>query len=87
MTKLEVVKFVARLVVGAGTTSVTGSIIKNNATPKNLLDQVCVTGAAVVIGSMASEATKAHTDRRIDEIAAAIADIKKKSDDSVAAQA
>lgn len=87
MTKREIVKLVARIVVGAGTTTVTGSIIKNNVAPQNLLQQISVGAASVVIGSMASEATKAHTDAKIDEIAEAFASLKNKSDDSVAFQA
>lgn len=77
MTKLEAVKIVARIVVGAGTTTVTQSIIRNNVAPANLLQQVSVGVASVVIGSMAAEATKSHTDTKIDEIAEAFASIKK----------
>ena len=84
MNKLEAVKLVARIVVGTGTTTVSNSIIKNNVDPANILQQVSVGVAAVVIGSMAAEATKSHTDAKIDEIAAALASLKK-SDDPVTA--
>jgi hypothetical protein len=66
MQKIRAFKFVARLVVASGTTTVTNSIIRNNVAPANLPQQISVGVAALVIGSMASEATRAHTDRQID---------------------
>lgn len=66
MNKLTAFKLVARIVVGAGTTTVTNSIIRNNVDPKNLAEQISTAVASVVIGSMASEATKSHTDAKID---------------------
>lgn len=69
MNKLTAVKFVARLVVGAGTTTISKSIINNNVEPSNLVEQISTAVASVVIGSMAAEATKSHTERQIDQIA------------------
>lgn len=68
MNKLSAFKLVARIVVGAGTTTVSNSIIRNNVTPANAIEQISVGVASVVIGSMASEATRAHTDRQIDSL-------------------
>ena len=83
MTKIEAFKLAARIVVGAGTTTITKSIIDNNVAPANLLQQVSVGVASVVIGSMASEKARAHTDAQID----AFVDVwnKTKSDDTVTA--
>lgn len=66
MTKLSAFKIAARLIVGAGTTTISNSIIKNNVQPSNMIEQISVAVSSVVIGSMASEATKSHTDAQID---------------------
>ena len=68
MNKIDTFKLVARIIVGAGTTTVSNSIIKNNVQPANLIEQISVGVASVVIGSMASEATKSHTDAKIDAV-------------------
>jgi len=68
MNKLAVAKIAARLVVGAGTTTISNSIIRNNVEPKNLLESVTTGVASVVIGSMAADATKSYTDRQIDAV-------------------
>lgn len=70
MNKLTAIKLVARVVVGAGTTTISSSIIKNNVQPSSVIEQISTAVASVVIGSMASEATKAHTERQIDQLAA-----------------
>lgn len=68
MNKLHAFKFVTRLIVGAGTTTISNGIIRNNVTPSNKIEAISVGIASVVIGSMASEATKSHTDRQIDQV-------------------
>lgn len=68
MSKIEIFKLAARIVVGAGTATVSNSIIRNNVAPTNLFQQISVGVASVTIGSMASEATKAHTDVKIDDL-------------------
>lgn len=68
MNKLNAFKFVTRLIVGAGTTTISKTIISNNVTPSNKIEAISVGVASFVIGSMASEATKSHTDRQIDQI-------------------
>lgn len=68
MNKLTVFKLAARIIVGAGTTTISNSIIKNNVNPANTIEQISVAVASVVVGSMASEATKSHTDAKIDAV-------------------
>lgn len=68
MTKLEAFKLAARIVVGAGTTTISNSIIRNNVAPTNLLQQVSTGVASIVIGSMAAEATRSHADTQIDAL-------------------
>lgn len=70
MNKTKVFKFATRIVVGIGTTTVSNSIIRNNVTPSNPVEAVSVAVASLVIGSMATEATKSHTERKIDEFLA-----------------
>lgn len=80
MNKLATFKLVARIIVGAGTTTVSNSIIKNNVQPNNVIEQISVGVASVVIGSMASEATKSHTDAKIDSIVEAWNSSKSKTE-------
>lgn len=85
MNKLAYLKIAARFVVGSGTTTVTHSIIRNNVAPTNALQAVSVGVASLVIGSMASEATKSHTDAKIDEFAALWNSSKSKDETTVTA--
>lgn len=82
MNKLTALKLVARIVVGAGTTNVTNSIIRNNVEPANLIQSISVGVASVVIGSMASEATKSHTDAKIDAYAEAFRGLNSNKDET-----
>ena len=68
MNKLNAFKAVTRIVVGAGTTTISNSIISNNVEPVNMIQKISVGVASVVIGSMASEAARTHTDTQIDAI-------------------
>lgn len=68
MNKLAAFKLAARIVVGAGTTTISNSIINNNVNPANSIEKISVAVASVVVGSMASEATKSHTDAKIDAV-------------------
>lgn len=70
MNKLDAFKFATKIVVGAGTTTVTNSIIRNNVAPTNLFQQISVGVTALVIGSMASHATVDHACANIDKMAA-----------------
>lgn len=68
MNRIKLVKNVTSFVVGLGTTKIVNSIIQNNVNPKTVVDQVTVVSAALVIGSMAADATKSYTDTKIDEL-------------------
>lgn len=70
MNKSKVVKFVARFAVGAGTQNITKSIIQNNVATDNIYTKITVTAASIVIGAMATDATKAYTDEKVDEMIA-----------------
>lgn len=65
--KIKFAKLIARALVGSGTGVISNSIIANNVQPDSLKTKVAVAAASVVIASMAEEATKAHTETRIDE--------------------
>lgn len=68
MNKIAATKLAARIIVGVGTTSITKNIIQNNVQPSSPIESISVAVASFVIGSMASEATKSHTDAQIDSI-------------------
>lgn len=68
MTKTDIAKTVTNLVVGAGTTRIVTQIIKNNTDPQTVTDQVTMTAGAVVLGSMAADASKEYTSAKIDQI-------------------
>lgn len=70
MTKIELTKNAANLVVGVGTTRIVTQVIKNNTNPQTVTDQVTMIAGAVVIGQMAADATKEYTSTKIDEAAA-----------------
>lgn len=70
MNKLELTKYVTSFIVGAGTTRIVSGIINNNTEIRHVADQVTVISASVVIGSMASAATRDYTNAKIDEVAA-----------------
>ena len=68
MNKIKAFKLAARVIVGAGTTTISNSIIQNNVQPSNPWQTITVAAASVVIGSMAAEAARTHTDAQIDSI-------------------
>lgn len=68
MTKTELAKSAVTLLVGLGTGKIVNDIVKNNTNCDSTLQTVEVTGAAVVIGMMAADATTAYTDRKIDDL-------------------
>lgn len=73
---LSAAKFVVSGIVGIGTGKIVGSIIKNNVpTPETLIDKVTITGAAWVIGGIATKATKSYTNETIDEAYSAVRQI------------
>lgn len=70
MNKLDIAKRVASTIVGLGTTKIVNDVIRNNTDTETTADKVKVTAGALVIGSMAADATSSYTDQKIDEIAA-----------------
>jgi hypothetical protein len=70
MTKIELTKQAATLVVGAGTTRIVTQVIKNNTNPQTVTDKVTMVAGAVVIGRMAADATEKYTSAKIDSAAA-----------------
>jgi hypothetical protein len=66
--KLGVAKFIISGVVGIGTGKIVGKIIKSHVMPETLIDKVTVTAAALVIGAIATERTKAYTNDMVDEV-------------------
>jgi heme O synthase-like polyprenyltransferase len=84
MNKLNVFKFGTRLIVGVGTTSIAKSIIRNNVAPSNRFEAISIAVASVVIGSMASTATKDYTDAQIDEVVEAWKKLKQPSSEEPA---
>lgn len=68
MTKTELVKSAVTILVGLGTGKIVNDVIQNNTNCDSTLQTVEVTGAAVVIGMMAADATTDYTDRKIDEL-------------------
>lgn len=79
MTKLDAIKLATNFIVGAGTTKITGGIIRNNVPVENVIDVVTVNTAAFMIGGMAAEKTKAYTGDQIDKIANLINEFKNKN--------
>lgn len=79
MDKIDIVKKVAGLIIGAGTTKIASDIISNNVAPQNLYYKISVAGAGVVIGMMAADATREYTGSKIDEFVAAVNQIKAKT--------
>lgn len=69
MTKLDITKRVASIIVGIGTTQIISAICINNTQPQRVTDKVTVTAGSVVMGMIASDVTRAYTDRKIDDLA------------------
>ena len=72
MDKLDIVKKVCGVVVGAGTGILVREVLSNNTSPKNWHETARVAVGSFVIGSIVAEAAKRWTDQQIDKIATAI---------------
>lgn len=70
MNKIEITKAIVNFAVGAGTTKIVNSIIKNNVQPENAYETATVFAGSVVLGSMVADASKKYTSAKIDEMAA-----------------
>jgi len=65
---VQTAKKITSLIVGAGTTSIVSSIVKNNTDPENVAQKVNIAAASTVLGFMAADATKSYTDDKIDAL-------------------
>lgn len=63
----KIVKIAARLIVGAGTSKIIGTIIANNVEPENVRDKVAVTAGTIAVSAMVADAAKTYTDQKIEE--------------------
>ena len=68
MTQLAIIKGIVSTVVGIGTYQVTGAVIANNVAATNAFGKIAIGSTKIVVGMMASEATRAYTDKKIDEL-------------------
>lgn len=68
MNKVAIAKKIVSTIVGVGTSKIVHDIIENNVDADTTAHKVTVTGASAAIGMMASDATSAYTDRKIDEM-------------------
>lgn len=66
-SNLEMFKSVVSTIVGIGASKIVYGIVKNNVPTETPIDKVTVVAGSFVIGSMAADATKKHTDKMIDE--------------------
>lgn len=82
MNKIDIVKKIVSVVVGAGTAQIVKGFIQNNTNPEGVKDHLAIASAAVVLGSMATEATSRHTGKMIDEAVAQASDLIKKFKDA-----
>lgn len=69
MTKLDITKRVASIVVGIGTTQIISAICINNTQPQKLTDKVTVGAGSIVLGMLVADVTRAYTDAKIQDIA------------------
>lgn len=76
---VKLTKFATKIVVGFGASKIAGDIIKNNVrTPVTKIDKITITGAAFVIGWMASEAVENYATKQIDDLIEQVNNFKKK---------
>lgn len=68
MTKTEVAKWAAALVVGGTTTKVVKEIIQNNTDPTTIADKSAVIVGSYVLGAIVADASKKWTDAKLDSL-------------------
>lgn len=76
MNTVQIAKAATKFIVGAGTSKIVHTIIKNNVDPQNTYDTVTVFAGSLVIGSMAANATQEYTDAKIDKFVAWCRELK-----------
>lgn len=70
MSKLDVTKKVAKIIVGWSTAWTVGNVIANNTNPDNKFRKAEAVVGGVVVGSMVADAAEDHIDRKIDDLVA-----------------
>lgn len=68
MNKIDLTKTIVSTVVGAGSSKIVHTIIRNNVDPQTAVDSVTVAAGSLVLGSMVADATKKYTDDKIDAL-------------------
>ena len=76
MNKIEIAKKATSLIVGFGTSKVVSDIIRANAQPRHIFDQISIGMTSVVAGSMIAAQTQEHSGQMIDEAVAAFRNFK-----------
>lgn len=80
MNVLEIAKTAASMIVGVGTSKIVHSIINNNVDPETAVDTVTIAAGSLVIGSMATDATKKYLDTKIEGAVTWAQNLKNKQD-------
>lgn len=75
-SKLGAVKLVASGLVGIGTGKIVKQVLNTHVTAESTFDKASIFAASFVIGSMATEATKAYTDGMIDNVVKTYSELK-----------
>jgi hypothetical protein len=74
--RLKKTKAIAKFIVGTSTAWTVGSVIAHNVSPRKRHQKVEAIVGGAVCGAMVADQAEAWTDRKIDEIADAFAQIK-----------
>lgn len=69
MTKLELAKTAANIIVGAGTTKIVHQVIRNNTSPETVVDVATMMAGSFAIGGVVADASKSYTSAKIDKVA------------------
>lgn len=70
MTKLEMVKAGTQIVVSTGVGIVVGNVVKASSPPgRNVLKNICVGAAGLVLSDMVSDKACSHVETKIDDVA------------------
>lgn len=79
MSKLEMIKIGARLLVGISTSFTVKEVIANNLTDPETTVQACkMAVGTVMVGALAAEAARGYIDDVVDGVAGAIQTVKDK---------
>lgn len=76
MKKIQFVKNAVKLVITVGASTIVKQIIENNVDAEKTIDKVAVPVASIAIGGAVGKIAGEYTDGLIDEIHAAVTNIK-----------